>query len=121
MSTNAWVFTTITSPWDSEHPVSGNRFFSYYMSGQDMYIYTRGVDRVNLPIFNAFPPEKNPAFNGADELWKGMQTKLKKFVKDNGGGENGATIMPPKTYRPDWVKIKDYIKGNKSLSSLGCK
>ncbi|WP_418121716.1 hypothetical protein ACNFU2_11400 [Chryseobacterium sp. PTM-20240506] len=63
-----------------------------------------------------FPPEKNPAFNGADELWKGMLTKLKRFVKDN-----GATIMPPKTYRPDWVKIKDYIKGNKSLSSLECK
>ena len=46
---------------------------------------------------------------------------FKKFVKDNGGGENGATIMSPEIYRPDWVKVKDYFKGKKPLSSLGCK
>jgi len=123
VTTNTWVFTTITSPWDSEHPVSGNRFFSYYINPNDnaMYIYTRGLDRVNLPIFNNFSSANNPAFNGADELWSGMQTKIKKFVKDNGGGENGATIMSPEIYRPDWVKVKDYFKGKKPLSSLGCK
>ncbi|MGG7552409.1 hypothetical protein ACQ7CX_17510 [Chryseobacterium arthrosphaerae] len=123
VTTNTWVFTTITSPWDSEHPVSGNRFFSYYMDPNDntMYLYTRGLDRVNMSIFNGFSPDKNPAFNGADELWKGMQIKIKNFVKDNGGGESGATVMPPEIYRPDWVKVKDYIRGNKPLSSLGCK
>jgi hypothetical protein len=123
VTTNTWVFTTITSPWDSEHPVSGNRFFSYYMNPNDnaMYIYTRGLDRVNLPIFNNLSTANNPAFNGADELWSGMQTKIKKFVKDNGGGESGATVMSPEIYRPDWVKVKDYFKGNKPLSSLGCK
>jgi hypothetical protein len=26
VSSNAWVFTTIRSPWDHAHPVSGNRF-----------------------------------------------------------------------------------------------
>lgn len=122
VTTNTWVFTTITSPWDSEHPVSGNRFFSYYMNPNDnaMYIYTRGLDRVNLQIFNKFSPDNNPAFNGADELWSGMQAKIKKFVKDNGGGENGATIMSPEIYRPDWAKVKDYFRGNKPLSALGC-
>jgi len=123
VTSNTWVFTTITSPWDSEHPVSGNRFFSYFMNPNDnaMYIYTRGLDRVNLPIFNNLSPNNNPAFNGADELWSSMQAKIKKFVKDNGGGDNGATIMSPEIYRPDWVKVKDYLRGNKPLSSLGCK
>lgn len=123
VASNTWVFTTITSPWDSEHPVSGNRFFSYYINPSDntMYLYTRGLDRVNLPIFNKLSPSNNPAFNGADELWSSMQAKIKKFVKDNGGGENGATVMSPEIYRPDWVKVKDYLRGNKPLSSLGCK
>ncbi len=123
VTSNTWVFTTITSPWDSEHPVSGNRFFSYFMNPNDnaMYIYTRGLDRVNLPIFNNLSPNNNPAFNGADELWSSMQAKIKKFVKDNGGGDNGATIMSPEIYRPDWAKVKDYLRGNKPLSSLGCK
>ncbi|WP_268052824.1 hypothetical protein [Chryseobacterium sp. SL1] len=123
VTSNTWVFTTITSPWDSEHPVSGNRFFSYYINPSDnaMYIYTRGLDRVNLPIFNNLSVDSNPAFNGADELWSGMQAKIKKFVKDHGGTENDATIISPEIYRPDWVKVKDYFKGNKPLSSLGCK
>ncbi len=123
VTSNTWVFTTITSPWDSEHPVSGNRFFSYYINPGDnaMYIYTRGLDRVNLPIFNNLSVDSNPAFNGADELWSGMQAKIKKFVKDHGGTENDATIISPEIYRPDWVKVKDYFKGNKPLSSLGCK
>jgi len=34
-----------------------------------------------------------------------MEEKLifKKFAKDNGGGENGATIIQTKTYRPAFL------------------
>lgn len=118
VSTNAWVFTTIKSPWDHAHPVSGNRFFSYHDSNGVMTIYTRGVDRVELPVFNMLSTAENPAYQGADILWAGMQIKLAKFVNDN----HGIALIPaPTQYRPDWLKARDYLKGKQPISSLGCK
>jgi hypothetical protein len=63
-----------------------------------MTIYTRGVDRVDLPIFNTLSASENPAYQGADILWTEMQLKLAKFVNDNSGI---ALIPPSKKYRPD--------------------
>ncbi|RNA62648.1 hypothetical protein D1631_12230 [Chryseobacterium nematophagum] len=125
---NSWIFTTVKTPldWshDGIHPVAGNRLFSYYIDPNDnsMYIYTRGVDRVsrnysdNSSVLNYLI--QTGAFLGADKLWSSMQEKLSKFIINNGGSANK---IKSTTYRPNYTKIKNYIKGNSSLSSLGCK
>ncbi|WP_374446544.1 hypothetical protein [Epilithonimonas sp.] len=115
-----WVFTTIKSPWDWNHPVSGNRFFGYTMEGGTMVLYTRGVDRVNSWVFNNFDTENNPAFQGADNLWTNMQLKVANFVNKN--GNDGIALIPDAIkYRPNWSDINGYLKGTRPLSSLGCK
>ncbi|WP_241280135.1 hypothetical protein [Chryseobacterium cucumeris] len=123
----AWVFSTIKAPmsmgYDGIHPVAGNRLFGYYVNPSDntMYIYTRGVDRVSQVATNS-PNLANylietSAFFGADQLWKGMQDKLSKYINDRGGN---ASKLPEKTYRPNYTKIRNYLKGKAPLSSLGC-
>ena len=124
-STNTWIFSTIKAPlgwsYDGIHPVSGNRAFSYYMEGSTMYIYTRGVDRTSYinndktPVINAIM--ESVAFKGADELWTGMQNKLSAYVNNRGGSSNPVT---PVKYRPNYEKIKNYLKGQIPLSSVGC-
>lgn len=123
----AWVFSTIKAPlsmgYDGIHPVSGNRLFGYYVDPNDntMYIYTRRVDRVSQ-VATSFPNLANylievSAFTGADNLWKGMQNKLTKYINDRGGNANK---IPETTYRPNYSKVRNYLKGNALLSSLGC-
>ncbi|MCI3937789.1 hypothetical protein MQX03_11290 [Chryseobacterium aahli] len=123
----AWIFSTIKAPmsmgYDGVHPVAGNRLFGFYVNPTDntMYIYTRGVDRVSQ-VATSFPNLANylivsAAFHGADQLWTGMQDKLSKYINDRGGNANK---LPEKTYRPNYSKIRNYLKGKALLSSLGC-
>jgi len=125
--TNSWMFTTVKAPldWshDGIHPVAGNRLFSYYMDPNDnaMYIYTRGVDRVshnysdNSIVLNYLI--QTGAFLGADKLWNSMQDKLSEYVIARGGSADKVTAV---RYRPNYIKVMNYIKGNAALSSLGC-
>lgn len=123
----AWVFSTIKAPmsmgYDGIHPVAGNRLFGYYVDPSDntMYVYTRGVDRVSQ-VATSFPNLANylievAAFQGADQLWKGMQDKLTKYINDR---EGNANKIPETTYRTNYSKVRNYLKGNALLSSLGC-
>ena len=86
-----------------------------------MYIYTRGVDRFTKPLGSVAINylAENYAFSKADELWKGMQSKLENYINSiqNGGLANK---LEPKTYRPAYAKVKEYLKGQTPLSSLGC-
>lgn len=125
---NSWMFSTVKAPldWyhDGVHPVAGNRLFSYYTANDgSIYIYTRGVDRVShnysdkALILNHLM--ESTAFMGADNLWDDMQDKLKAYIDIHGGS---STKIPAVKYRPNYNKIKNYIKGdpNTPLSSLGC-
>ena len=123
--TNSWMFTTVKAPldWyhDGIHPVAGNRLFSYTMVGSEMYIYTRGVDRVShnysdkASLVNHII--ESIAFTGADNLWNGMQDKLSNFVTTHGGQ---ASKVPAIKYRPKYTQIKDYIKGKIPINTLNC-
>lgn len=131
VSTNTWVFSTVEAPkgwsYDGIHPVAGNRFFSYYTNPNDgsITIYTRGVDRISTNVVDQGSNinnvvnylQESTAFYLADQLWKGMQDKLSAYVNSNGGNANKVSET---TYRPVYTKIKNYIKGNAPLSSLGC-
>lgn len=117
-SSEEWIFTTVDIPWDDQHPVSGNRRFGYYMVGNTMYIYTRGVDRFTFNLYNYTISwfAEGIGFNKADELWTSFQTKVSAYVNTTGQ----ANAIQPVIYRPSWIKIRNYIKGTSQLNSLGC-
>ena len=118
-NSQAWIFTTVKSPWDGEHPVSGNRLFGYYMDGSDMYIYTRGVDRFTSTYST---PEvirelENLGYSKASDMWKNMQTLLSNFVNNNNGSSQ---VIQGVDYIPNYIFVKEYLKGQRSINSLGC-
>ena len=118
----AWIFTTVDVPWDGQHPVSGNRLFGYFLDPNgDMTIYIRGVDRFtfNWLNYSATWVTENIGFANADDRWESFQTKMNNFVNSpvNGGI---SFIVPPTKYRPNWVKIRGYLKGTEPITSLGC-
>ena len=90
-----------------------------------MTIYTRGVDRISTNVVDPGSNINNivnytaesTALYLADQLWEGMQEKLSKHINDNGGSASKISIDP---YRPAYSKIRNYIKGNAPITSLGC-
>ncbi|UTX47164.1 hypothetical protein [Chryseobacterium sp. MA9] len=116
----AWIFTTVKSPWDGEHPVSGNRLFGYFIdSSGDMVIYTRGVDRFTTKVSNNALQYTVESFgySEAKKMWQTMQQKLSSFVNSKNGT---SSIIPGVDYTPNYIFVKDYLRGNKSLTALGC-
>jgi hypothetical protein len=117
----AWIFATVKSPWDGEHPVSGNRLFGYFIepSSGNMVIYTRGVDRFTTKVSNNALQYTVEAFgySEAKKMWQTMQQKLSSFVNSKNGS---STIIPGTDYTPNYIFVKDYLKGTKPLTSLGC-
>jgi hypothetical protein len=100
-----WIFTTLRGPAyrSGYHPVSGNRMFGYAVQNGQTIIYTRGADRTTTWYHGINDSEV--AFEGADALWHGMQYKLSKYIKDN-GGKLGAMPTYEIIHRPNWENIK---------------
>ena len=118
----SWIFTTIESPMDWNHPVSGNRAFVLNKNPDGSYtFFTQGVDRVaeiNDDLMGNLPLNQT-AFEGADALWGVFQDNIASFVNNplNGGqAEKGTAIIS----RPNWTEVRDVLNGDKSISSLGC-
>lgn len=115
----AWIFTTVKSPWDGEHPVSGNRLFGYYIdSSGDMIIYTRGIDRFTTKTHGGFQyAAEGFGYAEAQKMWENMQEKLSTYIN----GKNGnASIIPGIDYTPNFNFVKDYLKNKKPITALGC-
>ncbi|MCT2408505.1 hypothetical protein NZD88_13220 [Chryseobacterium antibioticum] len=116
----AWIFTTVKSPWDGEHPVSGNRLFGYSVDASgDMIIYTRGVDRFTTKVSNNALQYTVESFgySKAQEMWTTMQQKVSSFVNSKNGS---SSIIPSTDYTPNYIFVKDYLRGNKPITALGC-
>ncbi|MCI3937454.1 hypothetical protein MQX03_09585 [Chryseobacterium aahli] len=119
-NSQAWIFTTVKSPWDGEHPVSGNRLFGYFVDAAgNMVIYTRGVDRFTTKVSNNALQYTVESFgySEAKTMWQNMQQKVSTFVNNKNGN---SSIIPGVDYTPSYIFIKDYLKGNKPLTALGC-
>lgn len=72
------------------HPVAGNRQFGLREVSGKTQFYTRALDRVYpLEIATGF---EGSAFEGADKLWQGLQSKLVAYVNVHGGS---ATALAP--------------------------
>jgi len=119
---NVWRFTTIESPRDWNHPVSGTREFGLEVNPDGTYtFYTRGVDRVAEPFdqFMGKLPNTQNAFDGGDALWSQFQLNLVSFVNSpvNGGSSQSLAKV---VNRPDWEKVKAVLRGERPIGELGC-
>lgn len=117
-----WIFSTIKSHIDWNHPVSGNREFGISQNQDGTYtFYTRGVDRVAEPldVLMGSLPLNQDAFEGADLLWTKFIQNLSNFINSpsNGGASAWET---PIISRPDWKKVKDVLEGRRPITDLGC-
>ncbi len=112
-----WRFTTISAPYDWEHPVSGTREFGYESNSDGTYtFYTRGVDRVTEWIDKKVAENliDNP-FEKPDKLWRSFQSGIENFINQNGGS---ASKDNPVIGRPNWNEVKDVLQGLKHVESL---
>jgi len=90
ITSNNWIFTTIQTPEDFQHPVSGNREFGIKMYNGKLHFYTQGADRITGFIDlaeNYYNPisMNDSIFMGADRLWKSVMKKVVQYIKANKG------------------------------------
>lgn len=90
---SGWIFSPIKdSPlgdWGT-HPVAGNRQFGFRINADGVLeFFTRAFDRVYTT--DAGFGEKQ-AYEGADSLWRSLQTNLSAYIVTNGGT---ATVVKP--------------------------
>lgn len=113
-----WVFSTLQTPGDLEHPVSGNRKFGFTVNPDGTYtFYTRGIDRATGFLDNAMQETTGLLFSKADQLWQSFQQNLADYINANGGS---AIVQPPVIERPDWDKVERYLNGEISIEEFGC-
>ena len=121
--TSSFTYTTVNSPLDGDHPVSGNRTFGIQTDpvngGYTFYI--SGVDRATNPAFNL-----GAALGGWDDantLWTTAITQMMHFVTDNGGSA-GTYTNGEFADQMDYTNAQGYLNGSQSASewkaSLGC-
>jgi hypothetical protein len=128
---NHWIFTTIEVPsgifqgQDGIHPVSGNREFGLVQNSNGTFtFYTRGVDRMTDGFESAFAENSTIAldpFANPDKLWNTLKTKVAAFVQNNSGSAVTPTPSQNVIWRPDWAKVRQVLRGDVSISDLGCK
>jgi hypothetical protein len=122
-STNSFIFSTLVTPFDGYHPVSGNRKFGIYTDSTGGFVfYTMGVDRISRAQydFGSFVSDVltgSSGFDRADELWTGMQNNLIQFINDNEGSANNYT-RPNYITRPNWFSIQAFLKKQITLQQL---
>jgi hypothetical protein len=107
VSSSSWTFSTIQTPGDMQHPVSGNREFGFDAQPDGTYIfYTRGADRVTGWMDLLIQQTTGSIFDNGDILWRGMQQRLADFINSNGGS---ATVVDPTVIRQDWDVVKQTL------------
>jgi phosphatidylserine/phosphatidylglycerophosphate/cardiolipin synthase-like enzyme/subtilisin family serine protease len=95
-----WTFSTIWTPRDHYHPVSGNRMFGFTTEGNTAIFFTRGADR---PAGLLDDLAQGEVFGQAHKLWTSLQLRLAAFVNASGGSASAGT---PFSERHDWSAAK---------------
>ena len=95
-----WVFSTLHTTRDGDHPVSGNRQFGFAFEDDGSVTYfTRGADRAT-GFLNNLPGANWAVFRGGHQLWLSFQRGMKSMVEARGGA---ATIERPYSNRVWWT------------------
>ena len=107
-----WRFTTIATPNDLEHAVSGTREFGVVPSTTGYTVYTRGTDRTTglfdrmvsatSALYNG---DEGAVFEGGDALWRSMQKGLVRLVESL-GGKASIPVDQVISRRYDWQNVK---------------
>lgn len=120
------LVSTMRSPLDINHPVSGNRAWGIFPDTQNsgFVFYTSGVDRINgiaETVANTWMERLGleSGFDKADKLWKSLQDKMITFVNANGGiAEKYNSPAPQIIWRPNWSDLKEYFEKTITLEQL---
>jgi hypothetical protein len=104
VDSNHWRFSTLWTPEDHGHPVSGNREFGFVSANAGEWVfYTRGVDRTTSWLDDKF---SGTVFSAAHRLWQSFQKRVTTFVNGNGGR---ASVEPATAALHDWPSVqRDY-------------
>jgi hypothetical protein len=121
-SSHKWfIYTTMKSPLDGEHPVSGNRRFGIMPDAINggYTFYIRGVDRTTDNFTTVMNWSLGVVFTGADNLWRSELKGIKNYISQHGGSAdyypNGGVI----TKRPNWSgPVGQFLKGQISSQQL---
>lgn len=89
----------------------------YAVQNGKTIIYTRGVDRTTNWYHGL--NDSQIAFESADELWRGMQEKMKQYVRVN-GGKISAMETYEFTFRPNWSDVKEILMSNYPITNIPC-
>lgn len=116
-SPTSWSVSTVRSPIDINHPVSGIREWGYTDKGNGTYtFYVSGVDRITDILTDVFGQKlANQAFSQADKLWESFQSKTAEYINSHlGTASVGKTIKA----RPNWSAVSEYLNGKMTLTEL---
>jgi hypothetical protein len=101
VASDHWIFSTLWTPDDGGHPVSGNRQFGFVpASAGEFVFFTRGADRTTSALDSV---ASATVFGAAHHLWLSFQHRLAAFVNSNGGL---ATIESATSHRYDWPTVQ---------------
>lgn len=126
---DSYTFSTMHSPLDAYHPVSGNRRFGIYQDkAGSLVFYIAGVDRIStngIRLGNTLASYfKQDGFTKADILWRDIQSNFLNFINNNGGTANKFVGLPDFIVRPNWSNVEKYLKKQITFEqlrrSLGC-
>ncbi len=118
-----FTLSTLVTPFDGYHPVSGNRRFGIYTDTSGGFtFYTMGVDRIskNSFVFGSVLSDfftGSSGFEEADLLWTGMQNNVVDYINNHQGS---ASNYARRNYivRPKYADIVDFLKEVISFQQL---
>ena len=99
---SSWIFSSMYTPRDLDHPVSGNREFGIKPKDDTWLLYTRGADRVTNLLY--YPASEIAVFPGGDNLWHNVFQNITSFVNAN-PNQGAATYTNRNTSRYFWPAI----------------
>ncbi len=124
----SFTVTTLKTPLDGMHPVSGNRRFGIQVDNVNggYTFYVSAVDRITSNLFevpnNVLGALGAPTgFDKADALWRGMQTNIINFITSpsSGGSASLYNGSPEIIARPKFDDIKTFLQNpNMSIAEL---
>jgi len=112
---NHWTVSTVRTPLDAQHPVSGNRSWGYSYDNTGYHFYVTGADRLTSPVHDLFNSLTGIPFAKADDLWTSYQNKLSAFINANQGLASIGTSIKE---RPNFASLKDYFDGKITIEQL---
>jgi hypothetical protein len=128
---SSFTVSTILTPLDRLHPVSGNRSWGIMQDAENggYNFYVTAVDRVTKKINEDIGDiiddfGGSSGFDLADALWRSLQDKMIAFINANNGLASKYSGTPEIILRPSYSFVRDYLTGVKTLAelrqALGC-